>query len=54
MSPPATGGLPVSQEVLVTNSALTFHQVYVMKAKSCETGVTLTALCRELYLSKGQ
>jgi len=38
---------------VLEDSALTFHQVYVMELISGKKGVSLTALCRELNLSKG-
>jgi len=38
---------------VLEDSALTFHQVYVMKVISGKTSVNLTTLCRELNLTKG-
>jgi DNA-binding MarR family transcriptional regulator len=38
---------------VLEDSALTFHQVYVMKIIGAKTDVNLTSLCKELNLSKG-
>lgn len=38
---------------VLEDSALTFHQFYVMKVINGSSNVTLTMLCRELNLSKG-
>lgn len=38
---------------VLEDSALTFHQVYVLKVISAKSSINLTTLCRELHLSKG-
>lgn len=38
---------------VLEDSSLTFHQVYILKVISKKPSINLTALCKELKLSKG-